>query len=65
MDARVDKREHPDGRTHIAHTSPHTEHSTSMMIRLKSGASLALGQDDHGVDDLVELAQVEEPTPEC
>lgn len=36
-----------------------------MVVGLKSCASLALCDNDHGVDNLVELRKVEEPAPEC
>ena len=63
MNPRIDKDKHPDRRTHIPNTSPHTQHSTSVMIRLKRLTPLALGQDDQSINDLVELAHVEEPAP--
>lgn len=64
MDTRVDKDEHPDGRRHVAHTSPHTHHSTGMVVRLERGTHFPLGEDDEGVENLVELAEVEDPAVE-
>lgn len=61
MDEGVDQDKHPDRRRHEPDTSPHAHHSTSMVVRLQSRARLALGQDDEGVEDLVELAQVKDP----
>lgn len=61
MDTRVDKGEHPDGCRHVAHTGPHAHHGAGVVVRLQGRAELALGQDDKGVEDLVELAQVEDP----
>lgn len=65
VNARIDKSKHPDWRTHVTHTSPHTKHGASVVISLQSRASLSLGQDDHGIDDFIEFAQVEEPAPKC
>jgi hypothetical protein len=60
----VDEHKHPDGRAHVAHTSPHAKHCASMVVCLQSRATLALCDNDERVQDLVELAQVEDPTPE-
>ena len=64
VDTRVDEREHPDGRRHVTDARPHAQHSTSVVVRLQSGASLALQDDDDRVEHLVELGQVEDPAPE-
>ena len=64
MDEAVDEDKHPDGRAHVAHTSPHAQHSASMVVGLQSRAALALCDNDEGVQNLVELAEVEDPTPE-
>lgn len=64
MDTGVDQDEHPDGRGHEAHTSPHAEHGAGMVVLLEGGAALALGEDDGRVEDLVELGEVEPPAPE-
>ena len=65
MNEGVHKHEHPDWRAHVPNASPHTQHSTRMVVRLQSCAPLALGDDYQGVDNLVKLADVEHPTPEC
>ena len=64
VDEAVDEDEHPDRRAHVAHTSPHTQHSACVVVCLKSCATLALCDNDESVQDLIELAEVEEPTPE-
>lgn len=60
----VDPHEHPNGRAHEADASPHAEHCTGVVVGLQSGAALALGDDDEGVQDFVELGQVEPEAPE-
>lgn len=62
MDKRVDEDKDPNGSRHVTNASPHAHHGTSMVVGLESGAGLALGQDDKGIEDLVELAEVEDPT---
>lgn len=64
MNEGVHKAEDPNGRSHVADTSPHAHHSTGVMVGLQGRALLALGEDDDGVQDLVELAEVENPTVE-
>lgn len=64
VDEAVDEDEHPDRRAHVAHTSPHTQHSACVVVCLQSCATLALCDNDESVQDLVELAEVEEPAPE-
>lgn len=64
MNARIDKDKHPNRRRHVAHTGPHAHHGASMVVSLESRAQTALGEDDEGVEDLVELAQVENPAVE-
>jgi hypothetical protein len=65
MDSRVDEHEHPDRRAHVPDSGPHAKHGSRMMVSLESAAPLALGNDDQGINDLVELAEVEPPAPEC
>jgi hypothetical protein len=60
----VDEDEHPNGRAHVAHTSPHAKHRARMVVGLQGRATLALCDNDERVQDLVELAQIEDPTPE-
>lgn len=64
VDARVDKDKHPNGRGHVAHTGPHAHHGTGVVVGLERGAQLALGQNDESIEDLVELAEVEDPPVE-
>ena len=61
VDEGVDEDEDPDGDGHVADARPHAEHGAGVVVRLQGGAELALGEDDEGVEDLVELAQVEDP----
>lgn len=61
VDPRVDKDEHPNGWGHVAHASPHAHHGTGVVVGLERGAQLAFGQNDEGIEDLVELAEVEDP----
>lgn len=64
MNEAVDEDKHPDGRAHVAHTSPHAKHCARMVVGLQSRATLALCDNDERVQDLVELAQIEDPAPE-
>lgn len=64
MDTRVDQDEHPDWWRHVSHTSPHRQHSSRMVVLLESRAALALCKDDGCIEHLVELGEVEPPTPE-
>lgn len=61
MDERVDEDEDPDGSRHVAHAGPHAHHGAGMVVGLEGGAELPLGEDDEGIQDLVELAEVEDP----
>lgn len=63
MNGRIDEDEHPNRRAHKADTGPHTQHGTSMMVGLQSGATLALGDDDHRVYNLIEFAHVKDEAP--
>lgn len=64
VDEAVDEDEHPDRWAHVAHTGPHAEHGASVVVCLQSRAALALRNNDEGVQDLVKLAEVEDPAPE-
>ena len=64
VDEAVDEDKHPDRRAHVTHTSPHAQHSACVVVCLQSRAALTLCDNDKGVQDLVELAEVEDPTPE-
>lgn len=63
MDSRVVDNEQPDGRGHVAHTRPHAQHGAGVVVRLESGAAFALHDDDGSIDNLVELGEVEPPSP--
>lgn len=60
MDERVEEGEDPDGRGHVSDASPHAHHGTSVVVSLESGGPFALCEDDGGVEDFVELGEVEE-----
>lgn len=60
----VGEAEQPDRGRHVAHSSPHAQHCASVVVGLERGAGLSLGQNDNGIDNLVELAEVEEPSVE-
>lgn len=64
VDEGVDQYKLPDGSRHISHASPHAQHGSSVVVGLKSRAELALSEDDESVKNLVELAEVEDPTIE-
>lgn len=64
VNQRIDENKDPDRRRHISHTSPHAQHGTSMVIGLESRAELSLGKNDEGIQNLVELAEVENPAVE-
>lgn len=61
VDKRVELDKNPDGGRHVAHARPHAQHGAGVVVGLQGRAGLALGQDDEGVEDLVELAEVKEP----
>lgn len=63
MNGRIDKNKHPDRRAHEADTGPHTQHGASMMVGLQSGTTLALGDNDHRIHDLIEFAHVKDKAP--
>ena len=64
MNTRVQEAEEPDSWSHVAHTSPHAHHRTSVVVSLQSRRSLALCQDNNSIDDLVKFGEVEEPSVE-
>lgn len=64
MNARVDKGEHPNGCGHVSHAGPHAHHGAGVVVGLQGGAKSALGQNDEGIEDLIELAEVEDPAVE-
>lgn len=65
MDERVEKDKDPNGGGHVAHASPHAHHGSGVMVGLQCGAEFALGENDQGVEDLIKLAQVEDPAIVC
>lgn len=65
MDERVEEAEDPDGRGHVTNTTPHSQHSSRVVVGLERRAHLALGENDQGVEDFVELAEIENPSVEC
>lgn len=64
MNSRIDKNKHPNGRRHVAHASPHAHHGTGVVVGLERGAQLALGQDNKSIENLVKLAEIEDPSVE-
>lgn len=54
----ADKDKHPDGRRHVAHPGPHAHHGAGMVVCLQGRAEPALGEDDEGVEHLVEFTEV-------
>ena len=64
VNTRVQEAEEPDSWSHVAHTSPHAHHRTSVVVSLESRRSLALSQDNNSIDDLVKFGKVEEPSIE-
>ena len=61
---RIDKDEHPNWWRHVTNPGPHAQHSASMMERLEYRAFLAFGEDDCGIEHLVEFRKVEKPSVE-
>ena len=64
MNARINEDEHPNRRTHIPNSSPHTQHRPSVMIRLQCRTPLSLGENNARVEDFVEFADIKHPAPE-
>jgi hypothetical protein len=62
MDEAVHEDEHPDRRAHVSNTCPHAEHGSGMVICLQGRASFSLCQDNEGIENLIELAQVKKPS---
>lgn len=61
VDARIDDDEHPDRRRHETNTGPSAEHGAGMMEGLEERGIFTLCEYDEGIDNLVELGQVEQP----
>lgn len=64
MNEAVNEDEHPDRRAHVANASPHAQHGAGMVVGLQGRAPLAFGDNDESIQNLVELAEIENPTPE-
>lgn len=64
MDEGIHKHKHPDRSAHVTHSGPHAHHGAGVVVGLKSRAVFTLGKNDKGVEDLVKLANVEEPAVE-
>lgn len=64
VDERVEDGKDPDRGRHVADARPHAHHGAGMVVRLQGRAFLSLCEDDDGVEDLVELGQVEQPAEE-
>lgn len=60
VDQRVEDHKDPDGRRREPDAGPHAQHGASMVVRLEQRRLAALGEDDYGIKDFVELAEVEE-----
>lgn len=60
VDQGVEGNKHPDGRGCGADPGPHGQHGAGVVVSLEERRLAALGEDDEGVEDLVELGEVEE-----
>lgn len=63
VDERVENDEDPDGGSLVVDTRPHGDHGSGMVVGLEERGAATLEDDDGGVDDLVELGQIEEVAP--
>lgn len=59
VDEGVEDDKDPDGWGGKPDACPHGEHGSRMVVGLEHRRGFALGQNDHGVDHLVELGQIE------
>lgn len=59
MDEGVEHDKGPDGRRREPQADPHREHCAGVVVGLERGGLAALGEDDGGVEHLVELGEVE------
>ena len=64
MNGAVNEDKHPDWWTHISDSGPHAQHCAGVMVGLQRLTSLALCQDYQGIEDFIELADIEDPAPE-
>lgn len=60
VDQGVEDDKDPDWRRGKPDSGPHGEHCASVVVGLKKRGLFALGEDDQGVNDLVELGEIEE-----
>lgn len=60
MDERVEESKDPDGGGHVSDAGPHAHHGSGVVVGLESGRTLALCEDDGGIQHFVELGEVEE-----
>lgn len=65
MNTRVEEHKDEDGRAHVSNTDPHADDGSGVVVALQVTGLLSLHQDDDGVDNLVKLAEVEDPAVEC
>ena len=63
VNKRVEDDKDPDRGSLIVGTGLHGDHGSSMVVGLKEGRTTALDNDDDGINDLVELGEVEDVSP--
>lgn len=63
VDERVEDDKDPDGGGLVVDAGPHGDHGAGVVIGLEKGRAAAFEDDDDGVDDFVELGEVEDVTP--
>ena len=63
MDEGVEDNKDPDGSGLVVDAGPHGDHGARVVVGLEKRGATALEEDDNGVDDLVELGQVEDVSP--
>lgn len=63
VDERVEDDKDPDGGGLVVDAGPHGDHGTGVVVGLEEGGAAALEDDDDGIDDLVELGEVEDVAP--
>jgi len=63
VDEGVEDDKDPDGGGLVVDAGPHGDHGTGVVVGLEEGRAAALEDDDDGVDDLVELGEVENVAP--
>lgn len=63
VDEGVEHDEDPDRRRHEPDPRPHAQHGARVVVGLQQRRRSALEEDDDGVEDLVELGQIEQIAP--